>query len=59
MLVHSLVKKFLLGADFGLVVVGEGAGGLLLMVLGLGDFCCCFLLMVVLLIWRLIIILAK
>ena len=57
MLVH-LVKKFLLGADFGLVVVGEGAGGLLLMVLGLGDFCC-FLLMVVLLIRRLRIILTK
>ena len=56
MLVH-LVKKFLLGADFGLLV-GDGAGGLLLMVLGLDDFCC-FLLMVVLLIRRLRIILTK
>ena len=36
MLVH-LVKKFLLGADFGLVA-GEGAGGLLLIVLGLGNW---------------------
>ena len=54
MLVH-LVKKFLVGVDFGLVV-GEGVGGLLLMVLGLDNFCF-FLLMMVILIRRLIIIL--
>ena len=57
MLVH-LVRKFLLGADFGLVV-GDGAGGLLLMVLGLGNFLGFLLLMFVLLIRRLMIILTK
>ena len=54
----ALVKTFLLGADFGLVV-GEGVGGSLLIVLGLGNFCCFLLLMVVLLMRRLMIISIK